>query len=306
MGKTPYLITLLIIGSFRLVVTLLSLLVLWRSPLWKRVFYQLLFALSCSDLAFIGSYMVSIGCDLFGIRAPSIMKYVVSLLNYYGLTGSIYMTVAISVERYLGVCHPLKTLRKKTRTYLFTVLLWVTLVGLPLFSQDSISAMGEEEPRSWAKTNAYEKYDLVLHIILIQFLIPMALVLFFNLAVIRHVYVSSKVLGSVLFPARRDTKSTKILIWIVILSVCHQTPRIVHQLLHHMPFINHDVIVPIYEIALMVMYLVSFLIYSVIGDTLRGEVMKMLKCQKRKNSEVETVSLENWMVGSSLKSKLSS
>ena len=103
-----------------------------------------------------------------------------------------------------------------------------------------------------------------------------------------------------------DTKSTKILIWIVILSVCHQTPRIVHQLLHHMPFINHDVIVPIYEIALMVMYLVSFLIYSFIGDTLRGEVMKMLKCQKRKNSEVETVSLENWMVGSSLKSKVSS
>ena len=137
----------------------------------------------------------------------------------------------------------------------------------------------------------------------------MALVFFFNLAVIRHVYVSSKILGSVLFPARRDTKSTKILIWIVILSVCHQTPRIVHQLLHHMPF-DHDVIVPIYEIALMVMYLVSFLIYSFIGDTLRGEVLKMLKCRKRKNSEVETVSLENWMVGplvgTSLKSKISS
>ena len=295
----PYLISLAIIGNLRLVATLLSIVVLYKSLLKKKVFYQLLFALACFDLIFIASYMVSIGYELFRVQAPYLVRYAISFLNYYGFTGSIYMTVAISLERYIGICRPLQTSRKKARVYFAAVLLWTTLVGLPLFSEDSItvtrSGLVCGEVHSWAETEAYAQYDLWVHIVFNQFLLPMALLFFFNLAVIRHVYVSSKALGNFLFPQRRETKTTKILIAIVILSLFHHTPRIVHHLLQfYMPFLHHEIIVPVYEIALMVIYSVSFLIYSVMGDTLRNEVVKMLKCQtnRRRSLEEEIVSLE--------------
>ena len=307
-SERGYLISLAVIGSLRLLATLLSIVVLCRSLLKKKVFYQLLFALACFDLVFIASYILSIGYELFRVEASYLVKFATSFLNYYGFTGTIYMTVAISVERYFGICRPLQTSRKKAKVYFASVLLWTTLVGLPLFSEDSITMTRNGlvcEVHAWAKTEAYAQYDLWVHIVLNQFILPMSLLFFFNLAVIRHVCASSKALGHFLFPRRRNTKRTKILIAIVILSLCHHTPRLVHHLLqYYMPFLHHEIIVPVYEIALMVIYSVSFLIYAVIGDTLRSEVVKLLKCQTRRGrspADVRTVSFENHVTFTSFK-----
>ena len=106
---------------------LLTLTVLCRSELRKKVFYNLLIALACFDLVFIVSYGVLLSYDEIRWAHLQLTCYPTNdnvyavtypLLNIC-LTGSIYMTVAISLERYLGVCHPM--VRKKSRLYIVSV-----------------------------------------------------------------------------------------------------------------------------------------------------------------------------------------
>ena len=86
----------------------LILVVLCSSDFKKKVFYKLLMALALFDLFFILSYSTLLGYRAFSCGSPDdvIYKITYPILNM-ALTGSIYMTMAVSLERYLGICHPL-------------------------------------------------------------------------------------------------------------------------------------------------------------------------------------------------------
>ena len=55
--------------------------------------------------------------------------------SYIGLTGSIFMTLAISTERFLGVCYPLQLPRqtRKAAAYIIPVLTISLATNIPRF-----------------------------------------------------------------------------------------------------------------------------------------------------------------------------
>jgi len=110
---------------------LLALFVLSR-PKLRDVFHQLLFALACFDLFYITCGGVNYTFRAF--RAQSdlytiLFPYFLHPVTHIAMAGTIFMTLAISIERYLGLCHPM--LPPESRKAWFYVLP-VTVVALAL------------------------------------------------------------------------------------------------------------------------------------------------------------------------------
>ena len=93
------------IGLLGSLLNIFTIAVLFRSKMRKRVFYNLLLALAFFDTLFIlpfslNTYMSSACLPRYGVFDW------LNPVRELCLVGSIYMTVAISMERYLGICHP--------------------------------------------------------------------------------------------------------------------------------------------------------------------------------------------------------
>jgi hypothetical protein len=79
-------------------------------PKLRDVFHQLLFALACFDLLFIVCGGVNYTFRAFGASSDVftyLFPYLIYPMTHVAVSGTIMMTMAISIERYLGLCHPM-------------------------------------------------------------------------------------------------------------------------------------------------------------------------------------------------------
>jgi len=125
-----------VVGLIGFVGNLLSLFVLSR-PSLRDVFHQLLFALACFDILYI--VCGGINYTFRGFEANSdvytiLFPYFLHPFTDIAMAGTIFMTVAITVERYLGLCHPLLNPQsRKSWFYVVPVLLFSVLLNVPKF-----------------------------------------------------------------------------------------------------------------------------------------------------------------------------
>jgi len=137
-----------IIGCLGVLGNLFSIYVLSK-PKLRDCFHQLLLALACFDTTYIiiGGINYTfkafeVSSDAYNISFPFIIYPITNI----SLCGTIFMTVAISIERFLGICYPLHLppQNRKAWYYIIPVTLLSIAVNLPKFFEAEIEWLKDD------------------------------------------------------------------------------------------------------------------------------------------------------------------
>ena len=247
-------VALVLIGAVGLFGNFLTLFVLWKSDLRKKTFFKLLINLALFDLLFILSYGTLLGYRALACHPDSyingmIYKVTYPLLNI-GLTGSIYSTIAVSFERFLGICHPGWLARKKSIFYILPLVVFSLAFNFPRFFERSYSNVTasvvtnltrNEQLRHHTHSHPHvsEGYKSGYYhwaSVVFRSIIPSILLFIFNASIIRTIHSSTTRVKKISQSFNRDPKATKILFCIVaIFFICH-TPWIIYNCVYYMDF----------------------------------------------------------------------
>ena len=125
-----------VLGIIGLFGNLLALIVLSR-PNLRDVFHQLLFAVASFDLMYIIVGGVNYTFKAFQANSDVyvyLYPHIIHPFTHIAATGVIYMTVAITIERYLGLCHPfLPPTSRKAWFYVLPVAIIAVAMNIPKF-----------------------------------------------------------------------------------------------------------------------------------------------------------------------------
>ena len=127
-------------GLFGLIFNSLSLFVFSR-PSMHSIFHQLLIALAVFDILLLisGTLWIITFQNIFSVDSLIyLFPYYTYPIFYFAMYGSTYMTLAISIERYLGICHT-SIEDRKARFYIVPVVFVALVFAIPKFLEVKIS-----------------------------------------------------------------------------------------------------------------------------------------------------------------------
>jgi len=245
-----------IIGLVGIIGNICSILVLSR-PKLQDCFHQLLIALAAFDILYIVCGGINYTARAFEVRSDI---YIVAFPHFIypfaniGLCGTIFMTLGISIERFLGICYPLHLPphNRKSWFYILPVTILSILVNIPKFMEseviwdsevnaienlkDEVVNVTVKDIPQWVPTYHvtalrrnvdYMKYYLMYFRMFITAIIPLILMLFLNLRILFDI-------GTVKVQRfgnnrrwRTELNLFIILLCIVITFLCCHTPRII-------------------------------------------------------------------------------
>ena len=211
------------------------------------------------------------------------------------------MTVAISLERYHGICQPHLQFSRGALVYILMVVLIDFAFTFPKFLEIEYSFKNGTLVTRWkdfAKTHQYEQVCRLWASVIFKTIIPLISLLFLNGSIIATIKGNSHPQST---QARHEENSTMILFCIVLVFLTFHVPRVVHKILF---FLDHEnssswyLIYPIFRLGLTINSSVNFVIYAMVGRKFREEFVKLFKYKKAPTSKtcsggsVELSSLE--------------
>jgi len=243
-----------IIGCLGVLGNLFSIFVLSK-PKLQDCFHQLLIALACFDTTYIiiGGINYTFkafeaSSDAYNISFPFIIYPITNI----SLCGTIFMTVAISIERFLGICYPLHLppQNRKSWYYILPVFLLSIIVNTPKFFEAEIHWLKDDNsilmkpdddlglfnltrfddipiyrPTDLRKDSNYIKYYVTYCRMFFTVIIPFIALLTINLKIIADLNkLKSKPFGSQR-KLWKEVNMFMVLLSIVVIFICCNTPR---------------------------------------------------------------------------------
>jgi len=273
-----YGVVLITIGTIGLLGNIFIIGVLCRPKMRKSVFYNLLLALACFDSLYISTAVGGDAHLVFGcLLNTTIVVSLLSLLNIIEtifLVGSIYMTVAISMERYLGICHPHLQFSRRSLVFILPVILISFSFNFPMFLDHKFyfvngKLVGETQNLEY-NTEAYNIGASILFLTIL----PLVALLFLNGSIIVAVQRSSNFQRT---QNRSEQNTTNILFCIVIIFLILHIPRVFIAIFYRGSF---RMLFSTERLALIMNSSVNFIIYSLVGSNFRTELVEAFRCRK--------------------------
>ena len=289
-------VLLVIVGFVGLIGNSLSLIILCAEKFRHKVFYNLLIILTSFDNLFIFTYGIKIGYQSMACRenySYEVGHIAYPLLNV-ALSGSIYSTVAVSIERYLSVCYPhLKRPYRKTWIY-FSIIGGITfLYNLPRFLERRFYISNGKltsEIFPWAKSEVYKYRYHHWATLLIEDIIPIIVLIILNGFILKSICRGTNIVNHCKSRKKNSYALTaKILLVIVaIFMICH-APSVAYKILWYFGCMECTdmeksnfrgkwfFITPIKKLFLIINSSVNFIVYCIMGEKFRNELSNFIK-----------------------------
>jgi len=303
-----------IIGVIGFIGNILTIIVLFRREMKSTTVYFLR-TLVVTDTGIIvgcilGLSVISItqinsNMKLF---ADVIYPHIYTPTNYIVMTLqmiNVWVTVAVSVERYIAICHPFKSVKicnKRNAHILIGIITVVScLYNIPRCFATMVSKCGAEEHHdcysitstSFGTSEFYEKvYSVYLYVLLI-YIIPLILLAVLNTLLILELMRMRKRRTPSNVQENSETNMSIVLILIVVVFILCQTPGLVAQFW----FLDKKVLLQLLCVSNTLFAFnssVNFLIYTAVGRKFRKVLLKTFQVLiKRPVNELKTSYSQN-------------
>ena len=283
-------IALVVMATIGVIGNALSLITLLRPKFRNQAFYQILITLTLYDTLFIVTYAICYGHYHMACRLPDgvynlNIERMTSPISDVGLYGSIYTTLAISFERYLGLCHPFLKYRRKSWIYIVPIVIITFSFNIPHYFQfDFFMVNGtlETEPRPYFLRETYTlRYEMWASLFF-EDLIPFPTILVLNCLILRTIRTS--IPNSICNDKDRTTQEKQItktvLIVVAVFLFCRSFGLIYFTLCYlgseEDDFIRKWIfITPIFHFTEITNSSINFFIYCFVGTKFRNELIIM-------------------------------
>ena len=289
-------VTLVAVGVFGFTANIFNIIVLCRQRLRRRLFYNILAEMAIFDLLFILTFCICAGVQSMACTSEtfdSVRNMSYPLANV-GLCGSIYATVAVSIERFLSISNANLASRRKVSMYTIPVVTIALTYNGPRFFYYKYSVINgtlTSTRNEWADSKAYETIYTTWLQLLVESVIPILFLLIMNVLILRRIYFSPNKWSKSTIKKRRTT--IKILLGLFSVVLCCRVPTVVVQILSH--FGDPDdksqwyFMKPIEYLAVTLNSSLNFLIYCYVGTEFRDTLVGL--CQR--NCSTKVVHLNN-------------
>ena len=219
-----------------------------------------------------------------GENYESTFVHIPDCIQSFALMGSIYTTLMISLERYLGTCHPFMKFRRKITIYVVPVLIATFCFHLPYFFDckyyfvnDTLHIKG----RTWYD-DTYVKRYYGWTIAFVFDIIPLPVIICLNALIIQKVRKPPHILiGIIIGNTEYKDDVTKTLLLVVGVFLFIRSADIIVTMLTYFGR-NEDefrvkwmFIDPIVKLMLILNSAINFVIYCLVGTKFRYEFLQV-------------------------------
>ncbi|XP_046985417.1 FMRFamide receptor [Schistocerca americana] len=286
-----------LIGIFGIVGNIISMIILSRPQMRSSINYLLIGLARCDTVLIVTSVL------LFGL--PAIYGYTGMLMAYFyyvyplvapivfpvaliAQTVSVYLTLTVTLERFVAVCHPLQARSLCTygraRLYVLLILALATVYNLPRFwevthvedfSPITNSTIYTVAPTSLRDNRIYISVYIHWLYFIFLYILPFACLAVLNTAIYRQVRKANQERQRLSRLQKKEIGLATMLLCVVIVFFLCNILALVNNILEAFYCINIDQLVKTSNLLITINSSVNFVIYVIFGEKFKRLFLKM-------------------------------